>query len=80
AAALAAAISMAGLPPFFGFLAKEEIYAALALGDLRSIVFTSVAIFGNVLMFAIAFAVGLKPFIGTPVATPKIAHEAPLLL
>lgn len=80
AAALAAAISMAGLPPFFGFLAKEEIYAALALGDLRSIVFTSVAIFGNVLMFAIAFAVGLKPFIGTPVTTPKIAHEAPLLL
>jgi multicomponent Na+:H+ antiporter subunit A len=32
--------SMGGLPPFFGFLAKEEIYTALAHGDPRSIVFT----------------------------------------
>lgn len=80
AAALAAAFSMAGLPPFFGFLAKEEIYAALAIGDLRSIVFTSVAIFGNALMFAIAFAVGLKPFIGKRSETPKPPHEAPVLL
>ena len=38
AIALAAAISMGGLPPFFGFLAKEEVYAALSSSDLRSIV------------------------------------------
>jgi len=49
AAALAAAISMGGLPPFFGFLAKEEIYAALAHADPRSIVFTMVAVAGNAL-------------------------------
>ncbi|WP_160005387.1 putative monovalent cation/H+ antiporter subunit A [Rhizobium sp. 18055] len=80
AAALAAAISMGGLPPFFGFLAKEEIYAALAHGDLRSIIFTAVAILGNALMFAIGFAVALKPFLGAPVETPKHPHEAPPLL
>ncbi|WP_454848662.1 putative monovalent cation/H+ antiporter subunit A [Rhizobium binxianense] len=80
AAALAAAFSMAGLPPFFGFLAKEEIYAALAGGDLRSVVFTAVAVFGNALMFAVAFAVALKPFLGLPVETPKAPHEAPILL
>ncbi|TCL76110.1 putative monovalent cation/H+ antiporter subunit A [Rhizobium sp. BK251] len=80
AIALAAAFSMAGLPPFFGFLAKEEIYTALAGADLRAIVFTAVAVIGNALMFAIAFAVGLKPFIGTPAATPKDPHEAPALL
>lgn len=78
AAALAAAISMAGLPPFIGFLAKEEIYAGLLGADARSILFTLVAIAGNALMFAVAFAVALKPFLGAPVETPKHAHEGPL--
>jgi multicomponent Na+:H+ antiporter subunit A len=80
AAALIAALSMAGLPPLFGFLAKEEIYTALAGSNPRAVVFTAVAVFGNALMFAIAFAVGLKPFIGPQVKTPKHAHEGPALL
>ncbi|OOO27041.1 Na(+)/H(+) antiporter subunit A [Agrobacterium salinitolerans] len=79
-AALAAAISMAGLPPFFGFLAKEEIYYALAHGNPRAVLFTGIAILGNALMFAVAFAVALKPFLGKPVKTPKHAHEGSLLL
>jgi len=80
AAALLAALSMGGLPLFLGFLAKEEIYYALANGDLRSILFTIVAIVGNGLMFAIAFAVALKPFLGPHVETPKNAHEGPPLM
>ncbi|MBW8284289.1 MAG: DUF4040 domain-containing protein, partial [Rhizobium sp.] len=79
-AALFAAISMAGLPPFFGFLAKEEIYAALAGPDPRAILFTLIAIIGNALMFVIAFAVALKPFLGAKVETPKHAHEGSVLL
>ncbi|WP_420102249.1 hydrogen gas-evolving membrane-bound hydrogenase subunit E, partial [Bosea sp. (in: a-proteobacteria)] len=79
-AALLAALSMGGLPPFFGFLAKEEIYAALAGGNARAIAFTTAAVLGNALMFAVAFAVALKPFLGTAVATPKRAHEGPALL
>jgi multicomponent Na+:H+ antiporter subunit A len=80
AIAIAAALSMAGLPPFFGFLAKEEIYTALAAADPYSILVTAVAVFGNALMFAIAFAVALRPFLGRPVETPKHPHEAPVLL
>ncbi|TRL36259.1 putative monovalent cation/H+ antiporter subunit A [Rhizobium straminoryzae] len=80
AAALLAALSMGGLPLFFGFLAKEEIYYALAGGNPRALLFCGVAILGNALMFALAFAVGLKPFVGRPVETPKPAHERPLLL
>lgn len=80
AIAMAGALSMAGLPPFFGFLAKEEIYTALAGGDLYSILVTAIAVFGNALMFAIAFAVALRPFLGRPVETPKHPHEAPVLL
>ena len=79
-AALLAALSMAGLPPFFGFLAKEEIYVALAGGSPRAIAFTLAAVIGNGLMFAVAFAVALKPFLGAKVETPKHAHEGPALL
>jgi multicomponent Na+:H+ antiporter subunit A len=80
AAAIIAGISMAGLPPLFGFLAKEEIYYSLAGTSPRAILFTSVAVVGNALMFVIAFAVGLKPFIGKEGDTPKHAHEGPVLL
>ncbi len=79
-AAMAAAISMAGLPPFLGFLAKEEIYYALAHANPRAILFTGIAIIGNALMLAIAFAVALKPFVGKLKNTPKHAHEGPVLL
>ncbi|CAD7027772.1 monovalent cation/H+ antiporter subunit A [Pseudorhizobium endolithicum] len=80
AAAVLAALSMGGLPLFLGFLAKEEIYYALAHGALRSIVFTLVGIVGNGLMFVIGFAVALKPFLGPRVETPRHAHEGPLLM
>lgn len=80
AAAALASLSMAGLPPFFGFLAKEEIYAAIAKGDAWSIAVTVAAFLGNALMLVIAAAVALKPFTGPAVKTPKAAHEAPILL
>ena len=79
-AAILAALSMGGLPPFVGFLAKEEIYYGVAIGDPWSILITAVAIAGNALMFVIGFVVALKPFIGEKVDTPKSAHEAPLLM
>ena len=80
AAALVGAISMGGLPPLFGFLAKEEIYAALGFADNWTTLLTLVAIGGNALMFAIGFAVALKPFLGAKADTPKVAHEGPVLL
>ena len=79
-AALAAALSMAGLPPFVGFLAKEEIYYALWATDPWSLAFVAVAIVGNGLMFVIGFAVAIKPFFGPVVKTPQVAHEGPVLL
>lgn len=80
AIAVLAGLSMAGLPPFTGFLGKEEIYAALSGDDRRSLVFAVLAIVGNALMASVALSVALAPFIGKAVATPKPAHEAPLLL
>jgi multicomponent Na+:H+ antiporter subunit A len=80
AAGLLAACSMGGLPLFAGFLAKEEIYAALFAGNPRAVFFTIVAIAGNALMLALGFGVGLKPFIGERKDTPLKPHEAPLSL
>ena len=80
AAALASAVSMAGLPPFFGFLAKEEIYYALWGAEAWPLLLTLVAIVGNGLMFVIGFAVALKPFLGEKKQELSHAHEGPVLL
>ena len=77
AAALLGALSMGGLPFFLGFLAKEEIYAALAAANPRSVFFTALAVIGNALMFALAFAVGLRPFLGRKSEGALQAHEGP---
>ncbi len=82
-AACLASLSMAGLPPFIGFIAKEILYYGTsdisALGQLGIIV-TLVAVVGNALMLVIAAAVAIKPFLGAQVETPKHAHEGPVLL
>lgn len=80
AAGILAALSMGGLTPLFGFLAKEEIYYALQTGGLWITALLLAAIIGNGLMFAIGFFVGLKPFWGEKVETPKHAHDGPLML
>lgn len=80
ASALLAGASMAGLPLFFGFLAKEEIYAAVTIGGAWTILPILISLFGNVLMVAVAFGVALGPFIGAGPRSPKPAHEGPILL
>ncbi|WP_338001423.1 putative monovalent cation/H+ antiporter subunit A [Aminobacter anthyllidis] len=79
-AAMLAALSMGGLPLFFGFLAKEEIYAALGAPEGWQAALLVVAICGNALMFAIGFAVALRPFVGAAAKAPKAAHEGPMSL
>ncbi len=78
-AAALASLSMSGIPPLFGFIAKEEIYYALAKPDVWSIAILVCAVAGNSMMVAIAAAIAIKPFLGE---MPKgmHAHEAPPLL
>lgn len=85
AAACLASLSMAGLPPFIGFIAKEILYEGTwgiggADGGTYALLVTTTAVIGNALMFVIAAAVALKPFLGPKVETPKHAHEGPVLL
>ena len=80
ATGLVAALSMGGLFPLYGFIAKEEIYYTLA-GIWPTYAWVLlVAVLANALMFAVAFGVGLKPFIGPEIKTPKYAHDGPIEL
>jgi multicomponent Na+:H+ antiporter subunit A len=72
-----AAISMAGMAPFFGFIAKELTYEA-ALGSGLGV--TAVMFCGSVLFVFIAGVVGFGPFWGARRQTPHTPHEAPFSL
>lgn len=80
-AACLASLSMAGLPPFIGFIAKEVLYyGTWGWLEFWGLPLTITALVGNALMLVIAAAVALKPFLGPKVETPKHAHEGPILL
>ncbi|WP_328517702.1 hydrogen gas-evolving membrane-bound hydrogenase subunit E [Devosia algicola] len=74
-AALLAALAMVGLPLTVGYLAKEEMYIALANPDWRPIVLLLVAITGNALLAGVGLAIAIKPFFGPLLPTPKHPHE-----
>lgn len=67
AAAACGAMSMAGLPPFLGFIAKEEVYGALAGLPTAAVTAVAVGFVGNALMVTIAAALVIKPFLGREV-------------
>ncbi|MEM6762240.1 MAG: putative monovalent cation/H+ antiporter subunit A [Pseudomonadota bacterium] len=77
-AALLACVSMAGLPPLIGFVAKEVLYDGVWQAGGVSFALV-MALIGNILMFAIAGAL-LKPFFAKPGELPKKPHEAPIAL
>jgi multicomponent Na+:H+ antiporter subunit A len=69
-----AALSMAGLPPLFGFISKEMYYeVALGLGAWV----TAAVVFGGLSFVFVALAVGVGPFWGKQKQTPMSPHEAP---
>jgi multicomponent Na+:H+ antiporter subunit A len=75
-----ASAAMFGLPPLIGFFAKEEMYAALALGQLESLLALAALVLGNGLLGAIGLALLIKPFMGQLLTTPIEPHEAPVAM
>ncbi|MDK8463656.1 putative monovalent cation/H+ antiporter subunit A [Marinobacter sp. SS13-12] len=72
-----AALSLAGLPPLFGFIAKELLFESLLDSPLWSAGLTTVAVAAAVLIVGVAGLVAIKPFFGQVGNTPKTPHEAP---
>jgi len=74
--ALAAAATMAGLPPSFGFLAKESLLAA-SLGAPPGAAWTAwAAVAAGALLIAVTGLVSLRVFVGAPGPAASGAHEA----
>lgn len=76
-AALLAALSNAGLPPFVGFIGKDLIYeSTLPFGWALTIA----AVVTNVLLLVAGLMAGLKPFIGKlPVVYEKVHLPEPAM-
>ncbi len=77
AAGMLASLSMAGLPPMFGFVSKEMLYEAGLRAPMHAVVLTKILVVTAILLFAVAGAVGFRPFYGGSPSTPKRPHEGP---
>ncbi|QJE73341.1 putative monovalent cation/H+ antiporter subunit A [Aerophototrophica crusticola] len=72
---LLASLSMAGLPPFFGFLGKELMYEGmLEAGSTGTFVLVGMVL-ANATMLGAAGLVFVKPFLGKPSQAAEHAHE-----
>ncbi len=69
-----AALSSAGLPPFFGFVGKDLIYEATLSADNYMILWTGLAILTNVFLLYAGFQAGIRPFIGKLPANFDTVH------
>ena len=81
AAGLAAA-SMAGIPLFGGFIAKEQLYDTIRISpfpDTWGVVLTAAAVAASMCLGAAGLIAGVAPFRGRSMPTPA-SHDAPVFL
>ncbi|MCF3932799.1 DUF4040 domain-containing protein [Acuticoccus sp. M5D2P5] len=79
-AAVLASFSMAGLPPFIGFISKEYLFEAQLSSGWNAIPVV-IAVIVNSVMVGVAGIVSIRPFFLNRRRTPKVRHgETPGLL
>jgi len=76
-AAIVATVSMAGVPPAFGFIGKETAYTAL-LTEHPLVV--AIFLVSGACFMLVGWQTGVKPFIGSVRETPRQPHEAPVTM
>lgn len=74
-AALLAALSMAGLLPFFGFIGKELVYEAALTGQADAPLITALVLVPSTVFVVVAILAGVRPFTGPLTELPKPAHD-----
>ena len=73
-----AALSMAGIPLFLGFIGKELVYEAALGFSPAPVLIIIVAVLANIAVVASSGIVIIRPFFGELKKTPKHVHEAPV--
>lgn len=68
---------MAGVLPFFGFIAKEILYEAAMHFSAGNVIIVLAVFLTGVAFTALALEIGFAVFFGKYRETPKKAHEAP---
>jgi multicomponent Na+:H+ antiporter subunit A len=76
-AAALAALSMAGFPPFLGFIGKELKYAGAIAVASEPLFVAGAALLSNALMLAVAGVVAFRPFWQGSVPSGQSPREAP---
>ncbi len=71
------ALSLAGLPPLFGFIGKELLLEA-GLGAPFWII--AAIVFASAITVGVAFSLITKPFLGEKTTLPKTPHESPVTM
>jgi multicomponent Na+:H+ antiporter subunit A len=70
-----AALSLAGVPPLFGFVAKELLFEAALGAPLHATFLLVMTVVAAMLTVAVAAIVALRPFHGALRNTQKMPHE-----
>jgi multicomponent Na+:H+ antiporter subunit A len=78
-ACVGASLSMAGIPPFFGFITKEFLFQAQIESSWESVPI-AIAVLVNAVMVAVASVVTLRPFFLKPSTTIEFKHRESLSL
>ena len=72
-----AALSLGGIIPLFGFVAKELMLEAVLEAPLFSAVLSTLAVASAILGVTVAAIVGIRPWYGNLAKTKVTPHEAP---
>ncbi|WP_445005673.1 putative monovalent cation/H+ antiporter subunit A [Halomonas mongoliensis] len=75
--AMVAALSLAGVPPLFGFIGKELMFESVLDASAWRWLVLLLAFSAAILTIAVAAIIALRPFFGQRRQTPRVAHEAP---